>query len=320
MGVPDNLAALCIDETATEFNIPAGVDWLQISNARRMSTSAHAFASRLASTDVSGIKHLSIEANSMFKDLEVVAAFPALTALSVHGGQMESLAGIEAHKTYASVNINTGKNVSRTIEAILRPSIDRLAIHCTKRDSLTLEQCSRIGAVALYRAAAELDLRRWQSKVLTSINLHQCQFRAFGFTDAIPTLVRVAVHASGRFERLIGRNPRLQSLLIQVCNRFRFESLSTSMLEELRSLTIVSQRSPIPLLAIGPMRLLRSLHLLNSKLSPETFPALASFPALEEVTIYPASRQQIIAMSVFNGAVRVSNSVLSAFRGVVTRL
>jgi hypothetical protein len=86
---------------------------------------------------------LHIEFNSDLKDLRIVKGFPNLKSVFIRGNKIKTLDGLEYLTNGRYLNINTGKNHSRSLMNIAQAPIERVELVYARKDDFDAISASK---------------------------------------------------------------------------------------------------------------------------------------------------------------------------------
>src|SRR5258708_21055284 len=108
-----------LDESALDISLPAGCTWLAFVNKAHATIDSRELRDRLRSAPgIEAIRKVRVDWTSHLTDLTVLEAMPRVEAVLVHGSQIATLAGIAAVSGGKILDVNTGPNKKRRLDAL----------------------------------------------------------------------------------------------------------------------------------------------------------------------------------------------------------
>jgi hypothetical protein len=295
---------------ASDADIPAGCTWLSLENADQAPVDVAKFARRLGAMPAARVVQvLQIGTTSQLPDVRICAAFPALRSLFVHGAEIRSLDGIE-HFSGSFLQVDTGRNTKRSLDALARSSIERLLVNRPRPDDLRAAgSCRKLCDLTLAHAA-EIDLSLWKALPLAELMLNTCSTRVVAATVSVPPLATLSVRNCRELERFAGDCSNVRVAYIDLAKSTDLASIRA--LSGVERLELHGARGPLS--AILPLRRLRVLELSRSHLEPDVLALRSELAHLEKLHLSLAPVGEVEAISKANPGVVVSNADDDTFR------
>jgi Leucine-rich repeat (LRR) protein len=283
-----------------------------LSNSEEKPVNGPALARRLASIrGINRIRTLRVDRSSRVTDLDFLHVMPNLQRLFIYGRRLETLEGLESVINLQFVEIDTGRNSKRSLEAIRGAQITKLSLWwATPTDTDAVAGSTSLRELEL-TGCRELSPPSLREVPLEHLRLERAKMTELANLSAIRRLESLFILNCSELRRFQGDNSGIKTVVVEACNRIEVASIRT--FGDVETLHLVSIKHEIPLAALGKLDKLRSLSIQDSRLKVDVKDLTARLPQLEELWADTLRKHQLIELSEANPTVVIQNGAY-AFR------
>jgi hypothetical protein len=254
---------------------------------------------------IESIKLLTVQFDSMVKNLRFLEAVPGLETLQLNGRQLQSLDGLEWFSRGRVIGIDTERNRSRNTEKISTTRIGVLIMGWANAGDLeTIGRTTTLRRLNLSRCPA-LSFHQWRDVPLETIQLFGGSIEELGDTSVLGNLRKLTLAVHRKLQRFVGDNSNVKELIIQKCYALDVNTLST--FRNLVSLIVTDFKKELPLSTFAGFPRLRKLWLIQCKVVLDKLDLKSTAPDLEDLHILKLPKDRLMELSHANPDVRVSS-------------
>jgi hypothetical protein len=239
------------------------------------------------------VRTLVIAATSHLTDLRVLELFAGIEFLQIHGLRLQSLEGIQHLGNEVVVEMDTGQNKRRKIDALAESRVAKMTLHrAVETDFQTLARAKHLEELAVTRAPGVPTRSRWVSPLRT-LALHAGTFSELRDLSQIPELRDLLLAGCAKLERITGANEGIDSLILSSCKKLVPSSLTS--MSRLR--VLAASRCRISVRTLTELEFLEDLTLDDCAIDSDVpLVALARLARLKRIAV-SGMRKQVLELS-----------------------
>lgn len=251
------------------------------------------------------VQSITIEPTSRLTDLRPLVEFSRLRNLFVRGLAIQSLTGIGDLSRLEALEVATGRNRRRSLDALAESAIKKLI--------LVVGGHSDMSAVATCPRLQELEVsgcdvflaQDFSRSHLNSVSVFRGRFESLGDLHAAPALRYVHVANCSRLRCFAGDNSGIRTLLVSSCNQVDWATIATFSDVEAVYLTGIPEVGRLSAFC-GLPRLRELIVEGNARLDVESLSNLS--PRLERLVVYSNEDEALDTLSRGAPGVVVANA------------